>query len=127
MQISKFVLTVGMMLGAIASAQVVEVAAVRANAQDQYGAIATSEAGSWGYAYNYPTRAQAEAQALNQCGTNDCFVRVWFKNACGAVAQNNNNTIGWGWATSRQQAEAQAIRAVGTGDTRIVSWACTDR
>jgi hypothetical protein len=91
-----------------------------------YGAIATNESGEWGYAYNYTTQAQAEAEALKQCGKSDCEVRVWFANACGAVAENAE-IIGWGWGESREEAEAKAITACGRGNCTITTWACTDR
>ena len=98
-----------------------------ARAEDMFGAIATSdETGAWGYAYNYPTRAQAEAEALKECGEAGCQVEVWFKNACGAVAKDGRN-VGWGWAKSRTEAEAKAISACGSGACRIEVWACTDR
>jgi hypothetical protein len=95
-------------------------------ADDMYGAIASDEQSHWGYGYNFPTQAQAEADALRQCGTDSCVVRVWFKNACGAVVENNT-TIGWGWGGSRSEAEAQALSVCGTGSCKVLTWACTDR
>lgn len=96
-------------------------------AADNFGAIATSDSGAYGYAYNYRTREQAQRAALQECGEQGCRVQVWFKNACGAVAQDNNRRTAWGWATTREQAEAQAISACGTGTCRIRVWACTSR
>jgi len=46
-------------------------------AEDMYGAIATDEESHWGYSYNYPTRSQAEAQALSACGTGNCEILTW--------------------------------------------------
>lgn len=101
--------------------------AIAASAEDMYGAIATSdETGSWGYAYNYTSRAQAEAAALQQCGEAGCQVEVWFANACGAVAKDGRN-VGWGWAESRAEAEAKAISGCGSGACKVEVWACTDR
>ncbi|EKQ69786.1 hypothetical protein OsccyDRAFT_2431 [Leptolyngbyaceae cyanobacterium JSC-12] len=112
-------------LGAIAGIQVLSASA--AQGEDMYGAIATDdETGSWGYAYNYPTRAQAEAEALKECGEQGCQVEVWFANACGAVAKDGN-TVGWGRAESRAEAEAKALSACGTGACKVEVWACTDR
>ncbi|MFB2983791.1 DUF4189 domain-containing protein [Microseira sp. BLCC-F43] len=95
-------------------------------ALDNYGAIATSDSGAWGYGYNYPTRAQAERAALEECGEAGCEIQVWFKNACGAVAKDGTN-LGWAWAQSREEAEANAVSECGTGACQVVTWACTDR
>lgn len=95
--------------------------------QDQYGAIATSpETGAWGYSYNHSSRAEAELEALNECGDAGCRVRVWFKNACGAVARDRRN-LGWGWAKSSAEAKARALSACGTRACSVEVWACTDR
>lgn len=95
-------------------------------AADNFGAIATSDSGAYGYAYDYPTREQAESAALQECGDQGCRVQVWFKNACGAVAKDGEN-LGWGWASSREQAEANAMSECGTGACKVVSWACNTR
>lgn len=109
----------------IATTQILS--ATAAFAEDVYGAIATNdETGSWGYGYNYATRAEAEAAALEQCGEQGCQVDVWFANACGAVAKDQK-TVGWGWAKTRAHAEAEALSACGTGACKIEVWACTDR
>lgn len=96
--------------------------------QDNYGAIATSASnpGVWGYSYDYPTQAQAERYALENCGHSDCQIRVWFKNSCGAIASNGSK-IGWAWAATREEAEARSISACGQGDCKIEVWACTTR
>jgi serine/threonine-protein kinase len=95
-------------------------------AEDNYGAIATSDSGAWGYAYDYPTQAQAEAEALQQCKDAGCRIKVWFANACGAVAKDGTN-LGWAWASTKQEAQAKAISQCGTGVCRIEAWACTTR
>jgi len=103
------------------------VSATAVSAEDMYGAIATSdETGAWGYAYNYKSRAKAEAAALKECGEAGCQVEVWFANACGAVAKDGK-TVGWGWAESRAEAEAEALSACGSGSCKVEVWACTDR
>ncbi|VXD19127.1 conserved exported hypothetical protein [Planktothrix serta PCC 8927] len=94
---------------------------------DHYGAIATSASGGWGYAYDYPTRQQAEQKALRECGKSDCQVQVWFKNACGAVAKSPEGNLGWGWASTPEQAQAYALTECGTGTCKIETWACTTR
>jgi serine/threonine-protein kinase len=121
---SKLAPATGLAVVAIAAIQMLS--ATAASAEDMYGAIATDEDGQWGYTYNSPTRAQAEASSLKECGKDDCVVRVWFKNACGAVAENNK-VIGWGWSADAAEAKAQAISSCGSGDCKITTWACTDR
>ena len=95
-------------------------------ADDNYGAIATSSSGAWGYAYDYSSRQAAENAALQQCGESGCKVQVWFKNACGAVAKDGTN-LGWGWALTREQAEANALSYCGTEACKVQVWACTTR
>ena len=125
MQTISKVITIAGMTGIAIAAQWLSASA--ASAEDMYGAIATSdETGAWGYAYNYPSRAQAETAALQECGEAGCQIEVWFANACGAVAKDGRS-VGWGWAASRAEAEAQAISACGTGACKVEVWACTDR
>ncbi|MBE9224978.1 DUF4189 domain-containing protein [Phormidium sp. LEGE 05292] len=95
-------------------------------AADNFGAIATSDSGAYGYAYDYPTQEQAERAALEKCGEEGCQIQVWFKNACGAVAKDDEH-LGWGWAGTRAQAEANAVSQCGTGACKVVTWACTTR
>lgn len=95
--------------------------------RDNYGAIATSKSGVWGYGFDYPTREQAEQRALKECGKSDCQIQVWFKNACGAVAKDPQGNLGWGWSASREQAEANALSGCATGACKIQVWACTTR
>mgnify|MGYP003864991027 CR=1 FL=1 len=121
-----FCMTKASGLAVMAIAAIQMLSATAASAEDMYGAISTDEDGQWGYTYNYPTRAQAEASSLKECGKADCVVRVWFKNACGAVAENDE-VIGWGWSKSAAEAKAQAISSCGGGDCEITTWACTER
>lgn len=101
---------------------------VFAQLPDNYGAIAiTPDGESWGYSFDYPTREQAEKRALEECGLSNCRVQVWFKNACGAVARNEEGKLGWAWADTRKQAEAEAVAACGTGTCQVHTWACTTR
>ena len=101
-----------------------------AQAQDNYGAIAySSSTGRYGYSYDFGSRAEAENYAISKCGRSDCVVKVWFRNACGALAVGRRGALGWGWAGSRGQAEGRALsecqsRASGC-NVRV--WSCTTR
>jgi hypothetical protein len=94
---------------------------------DCFGAIATSRSTHhWGYVYNEPSRAEAEAGALAQCGGGDCEVRVWFVNSCGAVAAGTDE-VAWGHAETREAAEAEAMAGCRAAGCHIETWACTAR
>lgn len=96
----------------------------------KFGAIAYSESsGRWGTSYNYKSRAEAEQAALNRCREADCAVKIWFRNACGALAVGKGNCMGWAWARNRSEAERKALdwcRRNGE-DCSVTCWACTDR
>jgi Domain of unknown function (DUF4189) len=94
-------------------------------AGDKYGAVATGSDGSYGYAYNLDSQAEAEATALSYCGS-DCYVQVWFANACGAVAKGGGS-LGWAWNVDKDLAQANALASCGNGNCEIAVWACTDR
>jgi len=100
-------------------------------AEDNYGAIAYSEStGKWGYSYDYGCRRQAENAALHRCKSGACEIKVWFKNACGALAKGSGGALGWSWATSgRREAESVALSECRTrgSNCRIICWACTSR
>jgi hypothetical protein len=49
------------------------------------------------------------------------------KNACGAVAKDDQGNLGWAWGETRPQAEAEAISSCGTGTCQIETWVCTTR
>jgi hypothetical protein len=79
-----------------------------------WGAIA-SRSRSYGYSFNYPTRAAAELAASRQCdlragrpGT--CAVRTYFDRNCGALAEGNFGE----WGTATAQALDAAARAAGS-------------
>lgn len=102
-----------------------------AGADDNYGAIAYSEStGNWGSSYDYGSRQQAENVALRSCKSDDCEVKAWFKNSCGALAAGDNGALGWSWAADdREEAESRALsecRANGS-NCQILCWACTTR
>jgi hypothetical protein len=101
-----------------------------AQARDNYGAIAYSfSTGRYGYSYDWPSRAEAENYARSQCGIGDCAVKVWFKNACGALAVGRGSAYGWGWAGSRGQAEGSALSEcqARSAGCRVRVWSCTTR
>ncbi len=61
-----------------------------------WGAIATADDGNHGQAWNYPSRAVAEAAALKECQKEapNCIVRTSFTN-CAAVARGDDGALGW--------------------------------
>jgi hypothetical protein len=97
---------------------------------DYYGAIAySSSSGRYGYSHDWGSRAEAEDYARSQCGRSDCAIKVWFKNACGALAVGRRGGLGWGWSDSRGAAENVALNEcqARTSGCSIRSWACTTR
>jgi len=100
-------------------------------ADDTYGAIAYSKStGTYGYSYDYASRSEAEQAALSHCKRDDCEIKSWFKNSCGALAKAGNGALGYSWAAAnRQEAESIALeqcRKRGS-NCRILCWACTSR
>ena len=96
---------------------------------DYWGALAYSSAtGSYGFAYDYSTKAEAINHAVGKCAARDCHAVVWFHNGCGAFARGPH-AWGWGIGDNRHAAEETALaecRKVG-GGCQIVEWACTTR
>ncbi|MEM9536713.1 MAG: DUF4189 domain-containing protein [Cyanobacteria bacterium P01_E01_bin.45] len=106
-----------------------------ARAQTYYGAITYSEATrTHGFSYDYSTRAGAESRAVNECenvsGRGDCYVLVWFRNACGALAESyDKRAYGSGWGSDRAVAEQYALQSCsqyGSGCS-VTRWVCTTR
>lgn len=105
-----------------------------AAARDYYGAVSYSpRTGAYGASYNMSTRSNAQRRAQRECANrasrNDCRVVIWFRNACGALANNEDGAYGSGWAGNRANAERQALRSCHQNGNNcgIVVWACTDR
>lgn len=97
----------------------------------RYGAIAYSRSTrAHGWAINHLSRQASENQALAGCGRHarDCFVPVWFKNGCGALAVGANG-YGTGWGAGRYIAERIALRGCSrhTSSCSVRRWACTSR
>lgn len=93
-----------------------------------YGAIAYSpRSGSVGYSYNFSTQSGAIRAAMRRCNHKTCRTYVWFRNACGAVADSKRlRRVGFGWSYYRVTAQRIALRKAGRG-ARLVAWACTAR
>jgi len=113
----RFTVAVAGMAGAVAMSIAL---AATAGAADQYGAIAYSGNGSWGRAWDYPTRAAAEATAVRGCGYSDCKVVTSFSD-CGAVAANGEAYQG-GVGPTLSAAMTDALTKLGGG--YIDTWAC---
>jgi len=95
-----------------------------------YGAIAYSDsARSCGSSYGHRTLQEAIFVAVQRCNHLDCTMKVWFRNACGALAVGNSGAIGWAWAGRRGTAKRGALRQCRMRDSgcRITCWACTGR
>jgi serine/threonine-protein kinase len=104
-----------------------------AEAFDNFGAISYSSAtGAYGLSYDYRSRRGAERRALRECegyaGTGDCSVLVWFKNACGALAQGDGG-VGSGWGVNVSIAQQYALQSCRRyyRNCRVVKWVCTSR
>jgi hypothetical protein len=102
-------------------------------ATDNYGAIARSPiSGDKGFSWNYSDRDGAEERAINECnslsGSTDCEILVWFRNACGAIAESDDGGAGTGWGANEELANQYAIEScnsIGTG-CEVTRTICTD-
>ena len=108
-------------VASVATAAAMAVAlAPAAGAADEYGAIAYSGNGSWGRAWDYPTRPAAEATAVQSCAYSDCKVLTSFTD-CGAVAANGR-AFQEGMGATLSVAMKDALNKLGGG--YIDTWAC---
>jgi serine/threonine-protein kinase len=92
-----------------------------------FGAIAySSSTGSYGWSYDYRSRAEAERVATRNCGAADCTPALWFVDACGAIAVGDNG-FGTGWGTDRSRAEVEALNSCRgyTSNCSVRQWVCT--
>lgn len=94
-------------------------------ANGDYGAIATSNSGAWGLAAGYSSRDEATQEALDQCGQRGCAVQTVFENACGAIAKDSNDNLGWGTSTDSDDVKNRALKDCGNSDCKVVAWDCT--
>lgn len=89
-----------------------------AAAQERYGALAVDRNNGfyYGFAYDQPTRADAEQRAIaegRKRGGNVSVVLVWSGDGCGAyrtVQSGQGDAYGWGVARTRPEADAIASR-----------------
>jgi len=102
-------------------------------ASNLYGAIARSPTTQdKGYSWNFRSRESAEQRAIKECagvtGATDCEVLLWFRNACGSIAESTEGGAGTGWGGTEEIAETNAIKlcsTVGSG-CKITRTFCTD-
>ncbi|MCS7032117.1 MAG: DUF4189 domain-containing protein [Gloeomargarita sp. SKYG116] len=83
---------------------------------DTHGAIAWSRrTNAQGYAWGYRSRLAAENRALQECesrsGIGDCQIVLWFRNACGSIAETADGSMGYAWDGTRLGAERRALDA----------------
>ena len=89
-----------------------------------WGAIAYHSArGAYGYAVDQKSRRDAEIEAVRQCGS-DCDVIRTFRNACGAIADEERH-FAWDTGASREIAEPKVLAKCGGPQCKITVWACT--
>ena len=95
-----------------------------------YGAIAfSSETGATGYSYSAQTRRAAENAAMANCQKygGGCFIAIWFRSSCGALAIGSDWGWGTAWATSREAAGRAALASCRKNDDgcEIVQRVCS--
>lgn len=97
-------------------------------------AIDRNDGERYGWAVDYPSRGEADARALAECGTRsvNCHVVLRFAEGCGAyVVERGNATLyGWGTSADRGAAEARARQeAWDRGGRNLVLrvWGCNSR
>jgi hypothetical protein len=81
--------------------------ALQAAPEDRYAAIAYSPStNKWGWGTNYPTKEEAIARAVKECGKDDARTN-WCRNAWVALAISDKSKGGWGSAWGATEAEAR--------------------
>ncbi|ONM47795.1 DUF4189 domain-containing protein [Nocardia donostiensis] len=121
----KKILTVAAVLVAtVGSMLTASVTPAHAQYESYYGAIAVSlSTGRYGYSYDYPSYAAAEASAEDRCGVADCVAKISWRNGCGALAVSSNY-FSYGAAATRSGARREAL-ANNPGNAYIEHWNCT--
>jgi hypothetical protein len=90
-----------------------------------WGAIAYSKPrAKIGVGLNLNSRENAEAAAVKNCNDADCVAVENFHDGCGAVSEDSNGNVGWGYGPSRATAQSYALAQVGSG-ARILNTYCT--
>ena len=95
-------------------------------------AIDRRDGSRYGWAVDYPSRAEADRRALDECQRTgaQCQVVLRFTGGCGAYAADQaKSSTAWGWGTNirRQDAEARAHSETRRrGGTNVVTrvWGC---
>ncbi|GAB0106201.1 hypothetical protein JMUB6875_51840 [Nocardia sp. JMUB6875] len=83
--------------------------AAPANAAGAWGAIAVSDNGDLGWAWNYDTEGSASQAAVDKCGRLSCSVITTFT-GCGAAAFSNSmNKYTGGYGATPDAAESSAL------------------
>lgn len=107
--------------------------------ENLFGAIAVDRSdGTFGFSFDYATRAGAERRALRECrvrsNTDLCRGIVWVRNGCAAVAARRRNDgslsrIAWGLGISREIAQRRAKNKCQDDGRRCfnLAWVCTTR
>lgn len=106
----------------------VSLLAVPALAGDLAAAIAFSPStGKSGAAWNFETKGQAEAEAYNQCGVEDCDTVMVFAQ-CGALAVGDGYGMGYAADLSAAVAEEKALANCSgyTGNCQITLSFCNE-
>ena len=98
---------------------------VLAAAQEAHGVIAfgtetdQSNGVAYGFAWNFPARETALAEAVNACITSggaNCMQLTWFQDGCGALAMDQHGNAQGRPGMTLEQAEARAFRACEAAD-----------
>lgn len=125
-------------VSAVVAAAVLISGPAAAQPASKFGALAVDRAKSFvfGFAHDYPTRAEAEARALEEArkrGGNPSVVLVWSGAGCGAyrtIDPKDGTAYGWGVARTRSEADAIAQReAMKRANGALVwnnAWACNE-
>ena len=86
---------------------------------------------AYGFAWNFPAKDEAHAEAMNACisgGGTNCVQKAWFQDACGALAMDQHGTAQGKPGMTLEQAEARALQgceAAGGVGSNIVGSLCT--
>jgi hypothetical protein len=122
---------VAAMTGMLALSATPTAAGRESDGERGFGAIAYSPSTrAHGWAFDYGSREHAEARAMARCSRHarDCFVPVWFRDACGALAIGLDG-YGSGWGSNRKLAETYALQSCRrySGGCAVVRWICTSK
>ena len=92
--------------------------ALAGGAVDKFGAIATSSSGAWGISTDFPSRMDAEREALRSCGQRDCMIQILF-DECGVLVESEQLRA-WGVGYTLEEAQANALEALNARGRVIV-------